>query len=289
MSMSIAQTPGPAAQPATRLLILGCGYTGERALRLGASAGLEVFATVRSQQRADQLRDAPAQVLLLPQLDAAIEAHVDAHTHVIVCFPPDPETDVAVAPSLARAHSLAYVSSTGVYGERRGPIDDATPLPDPPDARAARILQAEQHYRRAGATVLRASAIYGPQRGLHMRVIRGEHRIPGDGSRMLSRIHVEDLARLALAAARARPDTFVVSDSAPAPHIEVVQFICRTYGVALPPSVPLDSVHASLRADRAVDASRAWRLLGLSARYPSYRDGMSPEATGIAPQTAPAK
>jgi hypothetical protein len=60
--------------------------------------------------------------------------------------------------------------------------------------------------------------------------------------------------------------------------------VCETYGAEMPPSVPLDSVHASLRADRAVDASRAWSVLGVSPRYPSYRDGMSVTATGIAPK-----
>jgi nucleoside-diphosphate-sugar epimerase len=130
--------------------------------------------------------------------------------------------------------------------------------------------------------VLRASGIYGPDRGLHLRVIRGEHRIPGDGSRMLSRIHVEDLAAFALAAGDyARADTFVISDEEPAPHIEVVRFICETYGCPMPPSIPLDQAHATLQADRSVDSIRARTTLNLTLRYPSYRQGMSRPATGL--------
>jgi len=99
----------------------------------------------------------------------------------------------------------------------------------------------------------------------------------------LSRIHAEDLAQLALSPAAPRGDTFVVGDLAPAPHIEVVRYICEAYRVPLPASAPIESLHASLRADRAIDPSRALRVLGVELRYPSYRQGMSPAATGLSP------
>jgi hypothetical protein len=73
----------------------------------------------------------------------------------------------------------------------------------------------------------------------------------------------------------------VVGDLEPAPHVDVVRFVCEAYGVAMPPFVPLESVHESLRADRRVDASRALERFGVTLRYPTYREGMSPAATGI--------
>lgn len=260
----------------TRLLILGCGYTGRAALRLGAARGWSVVATVRSQARRHELQGEPAQILVIPQLTAAIAEQLDAETHVLVCFPADEATDAVVAPALAGAHSVAYISSTGVYGELRGHIDDRTALPDPPDARSQRLLRAEAHYRAIGATVLRSAAIYGPERGLHLRVQRGEHRMPGDGSHMLSRIHVYDLAQIALSAAAVRGETFVVGDEQPAPHADVVRYICKTYDAPWPNSEPLTDVHASLRADRAIDSSRVRELLGVKLRYPTYREGMAP-------------
>jgi nucleoside-diphosphate-sugar epimerase len=270
--------------PVRRLLILGCGYTGVRVARLGAACGLTVVATVRTAERAAALSGEPCQLLVAPRLGPEIAQHVDAQTHVVITFPADPTTDPSIAPALGGAHSIAYISSTGVYGELRGPLDDATPLPPEPDERGARLLAAEAAYRAAGASVLRAAAIYGPDRGLHMRVLRGEHRIPGDGTRMLSRIHAEDLAQFCLAAGEHPADTFVIGDEAPAPQIEVVRFICEQYRVAMPPHAELADVHASLRADRAVDSIRARQQLGVTLRYPNYRAGMSPAATGIAPR-----
>lgn len=266
-----------------RVLILGSGYTGTSVLRLAAQRGLSVVASVRSEARRAELQGEPAEVLVIPQLTAAVGERAGADTHVVVCFPAHEPTDAVLAPSLARAHSVAYISSTGVFGERRGRIDDSTPLPASSELseRSQRLLRAEQHYRAIGATILRSAAIYGAERGLHVRMQRGEHRLPGDGSQMLSRIHVYDLAQIALAAAAVRGETFVVGDAEPAPHAEVVRFICDTYGLAWPESDPLTSVHASLRADRAVDARRVREVLGVTLRYPTYREGMAHIASQV--------
>lgn len=270
-----------------RVLILGCGYAGAAVARLARERGLRVLANVRSDARAASLRDEGFEVLQLGALDATIAAHVDEATQVLIAFPPDGTTDERIAPSLARAAAVTYLSSTGIYGDHRGAVDDATPLPASATAneRSARLVCAEAAYRDRGATVLRCPALYGRDRGLHMRILRGEHQIPGDGTRYLSRIHVEDLAQLVLASGAspgaARGDTMVVGDLEPAPHADVVRFVCEAYGVPLPPFVPLESVHESLRADRQVDASRALKRFAVTLRYPTYREGMSPVATGI--------
>ena len=247
---------------------------------------------MRSDARAAALRAEGFEVLQASVLGDAVAEHVDARTRVVVAFPPDGETDARIAPLIARASHVVYISSTGVYGERRGVVDDRTPVPasPPPSERAAKVLAAEAAYRAHGATVLRCPGIYGRDRGLHVRIVKGEHRIPGDGTRFLSRIHVDDLAQLVLAAAShgsahgavpGSPATYVVGDLEPAAHIEVVRFIAEAYGVAVPPCVPLDSVHESLRADRRVDASRALSELGVTLRYPTFREGMAPSATGL--------
>jgi nucleoside-diphosphate-sugar epimerase len=279
----------------SRVLILGCGYAGAAVARLARARNLDVVAHARSDARCTALRDEGFEVLQRPELDATIAEHVDERTQVVIAFPPDGATDAKIAASLGNAAAITYVSSTGVYGDHRGVVDDTTPLPAAVDAtptgRGARIVAAEDAYRREGGTVLRCPALYGPDRGLHVRILRGEHRIPGDGTRHLSRIHVDDLAQLILAlvppvTAVVADATFVVGDREPAPHIDVVRFVCETYGVPLPPFVPLESVHESLRADRRVDGSRALATSGISLRYPTYREGLAPAATGLPPITA---
>jgi nucleoside-diphosphate-sugar epimerase len=265
----------------SRVVILGCGYTGLRVLRLARSRALPVVVTLRSSEREAALRAEGAEVLVAPRLGAEIERYLGPDARVVIAFPADPDTDGWLAPRLRRAHSVMYISSTGVYGELRGRVDDHTLLSAGGDARVFKLRDAEDAYRTAGACVLRSPAIYGPDRGLHVRVLSGEHRIPGDGSHFISRVHAEDLAQFALSEARAPGEVFLVGDLEPARHIDVVRFICSSYGVPLPASAPIETLHASLRADRAVDASRALQQLAVTLRFPSYRQGMAPEATGL--------
>jgi nucleoside-diphosphate-sugar epimerase len=269
--------------PISRVLVLGAGYAGLAVARLARARGLRALLSTRSEERARALEHEGFEVLVAPPLDARFAALVTPNDHVVVCFPPDGATDASLAPALAGAGASTYLSTTGVYEGHRGHVDARTPVAESPSPRIAARLDAERHYLAAGAVVLRCPGIYGPDRGLHRRVIEGKHRIPGDGSRYLSRIHVDDLAAFVLASSRLRSEVLVVGDREPAPHGEVVRWIAEHHGVDVPPSVPLEEVHETLRADRRVDPSQALRLLGVALRYPSYREGMSIDATRGAP------
>jgi nucleoside-diphosphate-sugar epimerase len=92
---------------------------------------------------------------------------------------------------------------------------------------------------------------------------------------VVSRIHVEDLSLLVLAALdRAAPgEIFVVADDAPVPQIEVVRWLCARLGVEPPPAAPPEEIHETLRHNRAVDNAHIKRALGVTLRYPTYREG----------------
>lgn len=266
---------------AERVLILGCGYAGRAVARLAQNRGFSVVTTVRSEERQRALLVEGFQVERSPVLDGTLARFIDADTHVVIAFPPDGATEAALVPLLAPALSVTAISTTAIYGELRGVIDASTPTPAPTTARALRAARAEAEYRRAGASVLRCPGIYGPERGLHVRVLSGRHRMLEDGSRTLSRIHVEDLAQLILATRGLSRRTFVVGDLAPAPQLEVVNFICAAYGAPFPEAAPPEDVPESLRADRSIDGSAALAELGVTLKYPSYREGMAPAATKL--------
>lgn len=250
------------------LLVLGCGYTGLAVARRRVATE-RVVGTTRDPARAEVLRREGLEVVA--DVDQCV---VDAESDVVVTFPPDGVTDLRLAPRCAAARAVVYLSSTAVFGAVHGVVDDTTPVRRDSE-RAALRLAAEDAWRAVGATVLRAPAIYGPDRGLHVRVRAGKHRVPGDGSQFVSRVHVEDLASLVLAAlARPRRETYVVGDLEPAAHGAVVDFVCAEWGCARPPHVPLEQSDETLRGDRRVDPRRALAELGVTLAYPSYRDGM---------------
>ena len=179
--------------------ILGCGFTGRALARLALAQGRAVRATVRNPAHLLPLEALGITARAAPQLDADTLAGWVDGAGVAVCFAPDGHTDARIAPLLRGATGIAYVSSTGVYGERRGHIDHHTPA-EPADAKGHARLDAESQYRAVGARVLRAAGIYGPGRGLHLRLLRGDFHAPDDPHKVVSRVHVDDLAALCLAA-----------------------------------------------------------------------------------------
>ncbi len=259
------------------LVILGCGFTGLAAARKALAAGRTVRATVRSETGGEALRALGIEAWVGERLTAeVVEALIGDGATVLATFPPDGVTDEAVAAATRRARAVAYVSSAGVYGERTGRIDEETPT-DARDAKAEGRLRAETTWRDAGATALRAAGIYGPWRGLHRRLLEGSYRVPGDGSRVVSRVHVEDLAAMALGCLEKglRGEVFVAADDAPVPQGEVVRGLCGWLGLALPASVALGDAPETLRHDRTVVNTRVKRVLGMTLTYPSWREGFA--------------
>ena len=257
-----------------KLVIVGGGFTGARVARLARDQGGEVVATIRTEARTAKLRAMGVTPLVSGVLSAEVlDAHVDAKTRVLVTIPPDGTTDRAIAPLISQAASIAYVSSTGVYGDASGRVDESTPVDDR-TSRAAARLDAERTWRDAGAAIVRAPAIYGPGRGMHLRLARGELRVEG-GTNAISRVHVDDLAAalFALLVRDTRGALYVAGDLLPSPHIEVVKWICDALAIPMPQPAPAATTDETLRQNRHVDSSRIRKDLGLSLAYPTYREG----------------
>lgn len=244
-----------------------------------------VTGTTRSAEKLDSLRKNGLAPLLFDGTPRFFDELRDeaAGARVLVSFPPatDPAEETRVAEACASASAIVYISSTGVFGDRRGVIDHDTVAEASGQGEAARRrLAAEAIYRSVGATILRAPALYDSDvaRGLPQRLLGGAYRVPGDGSGYVSRLHLADLAQLIVAAwERAErgeePATFLVGDATPSPHREVIAFLCDRLGLPFPASIPLQEAPVTLRGSRRVDASHALRTLGVTLRYPSFREG----------------
>jgi hypothetical protein len=277
------------------LLILGCGFTGVEVARRAIAVGCPVVGTVRQRLDIELLG---ARLHIAPVLTGELVRRVAVPGgRVLVAFPPDGHTDAEIVRELSVAGRIVYLSTTGVFGAVRGRVDESTPV-DRSDSRAALRLEAERMYLEQGATVVRAAGIYGPGRGLHIRLERGDFRIPGNGTNIVSRIHVGDLAALLLALLAlpnhaARGQVFVAADDTPVPQIEAIRWLCGRMGLPLPPSVPVDEVATTLRHDRAVDNTRIKQATSLALEFPSYREGfeacltrgtLSPRGLGVLPE-----
>lgn len=224
-----------------KLLILGCGFTGKRVAR-------------RFRDVVETHRDTP--------LD---EIRKHATPGVLVLHSTPPQGSVGLLEALGDAPArVVYLSTTGVYGSAHL-VDETTPA-DPTHERIA-----EEGRVSAGSwshLILRPAGIYGPGRGIHERVRKGEPCEMSDS--IVSRIHVEDLATHVEAALLSDiTGAWPVADEEPCPSREIVQFCASLMHRPLPQ--PRES---RIHSNRRVDGSAIRRALGITLHYPSYRIGI---------------
>jgi nucleoside-diphosphate-sugar epimerase len=255
-------------------VILGCGYTGVRVARRLARRGMGVIATTRHP---DRLSGVPAEIVRLDVLESADLSFMPEGSAVLYSIPVT-KPDVAqrvLADLEGRARRVVYLSTTGIYGSAVD-VDESTPVA-PLDESSRLRVAAEQAVLQGpwSALVLRPAAIYGPGRGVHVRIQRGDFSLPGDGSNYVSRIHVEDLAAHAEAALLSDvTGAYPVADDEPCTSREIAEFCAALLGVPLPPSAPIGELHQTRRANRRVNGAAIRRLLGVKLEFPSFRLGI---------------
>jgi nucleoside-diphosphate-sugar epimerase len=255
-----------------RVFVLGAGFTGMKVAALARERGAEVLLTTRKPELAASLRAQGYQVVSAATIVPDLLPKVGKGDHVVATHQADFATDATLSAWAKHAERVTRISSTAVYGEREGVVDETSPLARG-ESRAETQLAAETPWQNF-ASVLRCAGIYGRERGAHTRILAGTYAVPGDGSRYVSRIHVDDLAEIILAV-NAPGEALVVADALPATHLEVATFICQKLGLPVPGSVPLESVHSTLRGNRRINAARTHTLLGKALKFPSYREGFA--------------
>lgn len=266
--------------------LLGCGYTGTRLARALVERGEAVTVTRRSTEDAQRLANELGVRSVRADLGVPATLHgIVPPEAIVVCLAPpgpDPAGELrALAAAAEGARRMVYVSSTGVYGPAGGAwVDESWPLAPQSATGAARVAaEAALAAIEIPSVALRVAGIYGPGRSVVERIRAGGYRIVGDGHAHVSRIHVDDLVATILAAgASSYVGAINVADDDPAPSGEVADAIAAKLGVPPPPRVPVSEVRAEvaamLTADRRISNRRLKAELGVTLRYPSWRDGL---------------
>lgn len=275
----------------TRAVIIGCGDTGQRVARLAADRGWGVTGLVRSAESADRLAGAgiAAQALDLDQPDPDLP---DAD--ILFHFAPPPRTGdddprlaaVLTAYTERPPRRVVYIGTSGVYGDCGGDwVTEDRPI-NPQTDRARRRAAAEA--RLSGwpgpVAILRAPGIYGPGRLPVERVRRGEPVLADADSPWTNRIHIDDLASAAMAAAERGPDRAIynATDGQPTPMGAAYRAIAQRLGLPAPPTISRadaerdwsDMRLSFLRESRRLDNRRLREQLGLTLQYPDLVAGL---------------
>lgn len=249
----------------------------------GTSRSEEGAAAITSQNvtgiRFDALQDIPASI-----------------THIVTSVPPDESGDPVLqkfgqelAAKARQFKWVAYLSTTGVYGDHAGGwVDESTPLA-PSTERGHRRLRAEMewlnlfHDHGLPVHVFRLAGIYGPGRNQLVSLQDGTARRVTKPGQVFSRIHVADIAGI-LEASIYKPNpgrAYNIADDVPAPPQDVVAYAAGLLGLPSPPeeifaTAKLSQMARSFYAEsKRVSNARVKQELGYHFKFPDYRSGLT--------------
>lgn len=281
----------PATPPS--LLVFGTGYLGSAVALEAKRRGWTIFATSRDAERLTRLQ-AGGLIAVDPADAGALSDAGASASHILVTTPPDargcPGLEALSHLRAAEAWPdwVGYISSTGVYGDRRGGWAFEGDALNAASLEGARRVKAERDWLDSGrgmgltVQVFRLPGFYGPGNNILERIRSGRARLVRKPGQVFNRIHIDDVVS-GLFASMERPHPggiYNLTDDTPSAADEVMEWAAKRLGLPTPPEVDLDdpSVSDGMRRfyldSKRVSNARAKAELGWRPRYPSYREGL---------------
>lgn len=279
-----------------RLLILGCGYLGERVAHAWHALARPITAVTRSVARADAWRERgwtpyladvcdPESLQNLPEVDTVLFAigydRQSPHSQRAVYV-----DGLAAVLSVMkdRCRRFLYVSSSSVYGQQNGEWVDEDSLCEPSQPGGQLCLEAERLVHAAfpdpgAAVVLRFAGIYGPARLLsRIETLRAGQPLTGSPEAWLNLIHVDDgtATVIATADAIAPSSCYLVCDDEPTSRGHYYRSLAEFVGAPVP---AFDELTPPKRGSGGLNKrcrnTRLHAELLPALRYPTYRKGLA--------------
>ena len=277
-----------------RLLVFGYGFSGRVLARRMASQGWTVAATFRDAAGRDRIEADGFEAIEAGDREALSRALAETRA-ILVNAPPGPEGCPglnALVPAMAQAAAfpdwIGYLSTTGVYGDRRGRWVTEQSRLAAQSVEGARRVGAERDWLEVGrgmgltVAIFRLPGIYGPGRSAIDNVRAGTARRIIKANQIFNRIHVADIATAVAASVRGHGSHSIynVSDDEPCPPEDVVLFAANLLGVPPPPAIPFETAQLTPMArsfygeSKRVSNTRMRHDLGVQLAYPTYREGL---------------
>ena len=280
-------------------LIIGCGYLGRRVAAHYLDRGDRVCGLVRSESSRRELIRMGISCLALDIDTAPLRGLYPGGTRLFYFLPPpgEGETDPRIrylrtaCEADEHPRRILYLSTTGVYGDCKGETVDETRPVNPVALRARRRWDAEQRFRAWRATadfeliILRVAGIYGPGRLPLERIRRQLPLIRPEEAPWTNRIHVDDLARVCVAAMEKGRDgeVYNVSDGSPGTMTDYFNRIADMAGLPRPPLISMGEgdqqlspgMMSYMRESRRLDNRKMLEEFGVELRYPNLEAGLT--------------
>lgn len=262
-SVTFDSGPGP-------VILLGLGFTTRRLAPRLRFRGLTVFAVARQISRFAQLAELGVQIVQFDTSSPGILPSQATIIHTIPPLPPDENLTLRAHIRALNPRRVIYISSTSVYGEQLFVDHNNTAAPS--EEKGYRRVEEEEWLARESwsSLVIRPAAIYGPGRGIHVRVRDGRAQ-RASGAAVVSRIHVDDLVTLLEAGIYSSLEgAWPAADNQPCSTDEITDWCSSLMGTRPQPG----REKRGRIAGRTVRGHAIRELLGVRQKYPAFPEGI---------------
>ncbi len=273
----------------SKLIIFGGGYSGQRIASVGRRLGVKVLCSRRK-------KDSKGADFVFNNDEELSNDIFEGATHVLSCIPPlmngkDPVLR-KLKTQLLNVKNLkwvGYLSTTGVYGDKKGAWVDENTTPNPQQERSIRRLSCEKEWlaTKLPIQILRLPGIYGPGRSAFESLLNGTTKMIDKPGQVFSRIHVDDIAGAVLFLINLysqgnNPSVVNLADNLPTNNLKVITLAAKLAKKSLPSTIPFEIAQKTMspmalsfwQENRKVDNHLLCKKLGYSLIYPDFRSGL---------------
>ena len=273
-----------------KLLIYGYGYT---ASYLAETLNIENYLIIGSSREEKKFNLDNKNVKFINNSQVNNCLLKDDITHILVSVPPNDLGDIFIQnyrdiiTKNKNIEWIGYLSATNVYGDHNGELVSESSQTKPKTKKGINRLVAEKQWLELISKfnlpikIFRLAGIYGPNRNIKERLIKGLVKNIFKEGQFFSRIHVEDIANILNLSMNniTKNKIYNLADDFSCNLNVIIEYLCEKNSLIKPAQIDFDDMSLDYKKEsfflenKRVDNSLVKKDLLKSFKYPSFKEG----------------
>ena len=273
-----------------KLLIYGYGYT---ASYLVETLNTENYLIIGSSREEKKFNSDNKKVKFINNSQVNNCLLKDDITHILVSVPPNDLGDIFIQnyrdiiTKNKNIEWIGYLSATNVYGDHNGELVSESSQTKPKTKKGINRLVAEKQWLELISKfnlpikIFRLAGIYGPNRNIKDRLIKGLVKNIYKEGQFFSRIHVEDIANILNLSMNniTKNKIYNLADDFSCNLNVIIEYLCEKNNLIKPAQIDFDDMSLDYKKEsfflenKRVDNSLVKKDLLKSFKYPSFKEG----------------
>ena len=273
-----------------KLLIYGYGYT---ASYLAETLNTENYLIIGSSREEKKFNSDNKKVKFINNNQVNNCLLKDDITHILVSVPPNDLGDIFIQnyrdiiTKNKNIEWIGYLSATNVYGDHNGKLVSESSQTKPKTKKGINRLVAEKQWLELISKfnlpikIFRLAGIYGPNRNIKERLIKGLVKNIFKEGQFFSRIHVEDIANILNLSMNniTKNKIYNLADDFSCNLNVIIEYLCEKNSLIKPSQIDFDDMSLDYKKEsfflenKRVDNSLVKKDLLKNFKYPSFKEG----------------